>query len=67
MNEQPLVPGEQSIINVLNGELNRSNDNRIYLMALVSELQQENARLQAQLTEFTNDDSSNELTKESVD
>lgn len=49
------TPSEQSIINALQGELNRANDNRVYLMALVGDLQQENARLAAQLTEFTQD------------
>lgn len=47
-----IKPSEQTIINTLNSELQRANDNRIYLMALLQEIQQENAQLRAQLTEF---------------
>lgn len=49
-----IKPSEQTIINTLNSELQRANDNRIYLMALLQEIQQENAQLRAQLTEFEN-------------
>ena len=49
-------PSEQAIINTLNGELQRANDNRIYLMALLQEIQQENAQLRAQLSEFADMD-----------
>lgn len=60
MNEVITQPSEQAIINTLNAELQRSNDNRIYLMALLQEVQQENAQLRARLTEFADMDEKSE-------
>ena len=59
MSQQPTnpQPSDQAIIRVQGQEMNRLNDNRIYLLALIEEIQaeamQEIGRLQGQLASVT--------------
>lgn len=48
---QPHQPAMSSVVNVQKAEIDRLNDNRIYLLALVEELSVELANARAQLLE----------------
>lgn len=57
MSQQQPQPSQEAIVRVQGQEMNRLNDNRIYLLALIEEIQaeamQEIGRLQSQLASVT--------------